>query len=420
MAAFDSTEQRPVSSRRGGIVAFIGLAAVLFTPSAMRFAIGGASLTVGLLTACAAIIAMGLAGFYRLQGGRYWSVTLVTITVVVLIIVAQGSIASLWFPPDMGRAGGSLIVAVVMVICAYLVRTILDQADNDALDTVMVWMGGLFLLIALCSLAGLEPAGFGLAKPIFPFTEPSHFALSFTPFLIYHCVRSPLIWKIILLTIALAIAYFLESLSLVTAVMVAALCSLSGPLLIAGMVSGAIVIANINVSYFTDRLDFTVNSGNLSVLVYIQGVELIEAAVHETQGWGIGFQQLGVAPLNVPTTELIYRLLRDDANLLDGGFLAAKLIAEMGYIGMVLVLAYTYLAIRATFLLRRLSNGDRQGRAHELLALSIIVALSIETFVRGVGYFSGTVLLLVTAVMMTVEGGYLTRRPSPGTKEEPA
>lgn len=395
----------------GGMVALTALAAVLFLPSSTRFFVGNVSLTAGLLAACALIIAMGVAGAYRLEGGRYWSATVAVIAITVSLVIAHGAVASLWFPLDLGRAGGSLAAAVVVVLSAYLVRTVLLQTADDALDRVVTWMSGLFALIALFSLAELQPIASEFVKPIFPFSEPSHFALSFAPFLIYQCVRLPLPWRIASLMAALTMAYLLESLSLVVAVAVAASCSLSGPLLLAGLLAAAGVSANLDITYFTDRLDLAVDSTNLSTLVYIQGVELIDAAVRETRGWGIGFQQLGVASLNVPTTELIYRILRDDANLRDGGFLAAKLLAEMGYIGMALILGYSYVAVRSALALRRLSGGDARGRAHELLALSITVALSIETFVRGVGYFSGTVLLLVTATLLTAEGGYLARRP---------
>jgi hypothetical protein len=52
----------------------------------------------------------------------------------------------------------------------------------------------------------------------------------------------------------------------------------------------------VDLTYFTDRLALSHSSSNLSALVYLQGVELIEEALETTRAWGIGFQQLGFAP----------------------------------------------------------------------------------------------------------------------------
>lgn len=393
----------------GASMAIFALMLVVILPSVLRFFVDVSSMMPGLLLACAVIIGAGILGYYRISGGRYWVFTLVSVGVIVLLVIVQGMIASLMVDVDLARAAGSLLGLAVMVLSAYPMRLILQQTSSEMIDRIMLGASCAFVLIAVFSIAGLQPLDTEYGKPIFPFTEPSHFALSFTPFLIYQSVRSSLLARIAWLAIALVLAVLLQSLSMVVAIGVAAACSLSIPLLSVMLIVLSVAIGYVDTSYFTDRLDFSINTTNVSTLVYIQGLELMDAAIRLTSGWGIGFQQLGIVPLNVPTSDLIYRLIRDDANLRDGGFTAAKLIAEMGFIGVVLIAVYVFLLARAGLALRALAGG-RAGTAHELFALAAIAAPSIELFVRGTGYFSGTLLLMGAALLMAMEGGYLARR----------
>ncbi|KQM36616.1 hypothetical protein ASE59_15065 [Sphingomonas sp. Leaf10] len=344
--------------------------------------------------------------------------TLAAIILFTFTVVLQGTIASLTVSGDLLRGISSLGAVGIVIVTAYLIRTILIQTPSAALDRVITIISSGFVFIAIVAIAGVQPIQSDYVKPVFPFAEPSHFALSFTPFLIYQCVRSSLPMRIGWLVIALAIAVLLESLSLVVAVGVAAACCLPPAILGAGLVAVSAVAGYLDISYYTDRLDFSSNTTNISTLVYIQGYELTQAALERTGGWGIGFQQLGIVPLNVPTSDLIYRLIQDDANLRDGGLTAAKLIAELGIFGIALVATYLYLAIRAGLGLRALANGKRRGTAHELFALAVITAPLIEVFVRGIGYFSGTLLLMMAGLLMASEGQYLARR-RPAAKDAP-
>lgn len=395
-----------------GAAALLALGALLFFPSAFRFLFGVSSLTAGLLAACGVVGVLGLLGLYRFEAGPYWNTTLGLTALMVFVILLQGAIATLWYPIALGRGAGSLAVAVIMALVAYQIRTILLRTTPDMLNRATTVITGLLLVIALLSLLELQPASVtSFSKPIFPFTEPSHFALTFAPFLIYQCVRARLPIKLAWLTVALALAYLLQNLSLVVAVAVAAACCLSGPFLLAGLAAVGVVIQSLDVTYFTDRLDFSAQTTNLSALVYIQGMELMESALRATSGWGIGFQQLGIAPINVPTSDLIYRLSQDDLNLRDGGFLAAKLIAELGMIGFALVVLYVFVVARAAIAIRRISAGKAPHRPLPTFVLAVIVAFSVELFVRGAGYFTGTVTLMMAALLLTAEGGLLRRSP---------
>ncbi len=363
----------------------------------------------GLLGACTIILGAGALGFYAMTGGRYWAIILTTTVIAVFVILFQSLVVSLFVAMDVQRVAGSVVAAIVVVITGYLMRLILQQTAPASLDRVLTGICIAFVTVGVLSILGIQPLKSDYSKPIFPFTEPSHFALSFSPFLIYQCVRSSLPVRLAWLAIALLLALLLQSLSLVVAVGLAAACCLSFSLLAGALVGLSAVIGYLDISYFTDRLDFSVNTTNVSTLVYIQGLELVEAGLRKTAGLGIGFQQLGVVPLNVPTSDLIYSINGDDANLRDGGFTAAKLIAELGFVGIGLIAVYLYALVKAVLALRALSSG-LPGSAQERFALSVIAGLSIELFVRGGGYFTGTMVLMVPASLMALEHGYLRIR----------
>lgn len=393
-----------------GFAMFAILALLLFLPPIPRFLLGASSLTVGLIIAFVLIVAMGMVGIYRLDREMRWQRLLPPLAITLFVVTLHSAVASLWFSSSVSRGAGSLAVTLVMIVIAYLTSQLLDRGDRKAFTKVVNTMSALFVIIAALSVLGLQPpASVTFNKPAFPFTEPSHLALAFAPFLIYQCVRSAVPAKVAWLVGTLATAYVLQNLSLVIVVGIAATCSLSGYLLVAGFAALVWVIANLNIEYFTDRLDFGAQTTNLSTLVYIQGLELIDAGWQATSGWGIGFQQLGIAPINVPTSDLIYRLSHDDANLRDGGFLAAKLIAEFGFVGAVSTICAIFFALRAGIVLRWI--GVRAGAIDpvRIFALSLMASFMVELFVRSVGYYSGTVLLLISAIFLATKGGYYTR-----------
>jgi hypothetical protein len=137
-------------------------------------------------------------------------------------------------------------------------------------------------------------------------------------------------------------------------------------------------------------------------LVYRQGWELTADALSRTDGWGVGFQQLGFVPFTSPTADMLHRLLFGDLNTLDGGFLAAKVMAELGFIGIALVAAYIVLVIKVGWRVRMSVARGTQLPSKVLFSSAVICGFSIELFVRGLGYFSGSAVLFVAAVLMAL------------------
>lgn len=391
--------------RAGSGMVLTALASIIAVPFAALFIAGASSTTPGLMVACGLLVVTGILGFYRFEGGRRWAITLTILSITSFGVILHSVVASLMETGDTLRAMGALIAGIGVVITAYLLRLIIQQTRLDSLDKAVKSISIAFIVIAIFSILNIQPPHSGYAKPIFPFTEPSHFALSFTPFLIYRAVRSSLPVRIAWLGAAMLLALLLQSLSLVVGVAAAAACCLSGPILAAAFIGLSGVVGYLDISYFTDRLDFSTNTTNVSTLVYIQGYESIVTSLKETYGWGIGFQQLGIVPLNVPTSDLIYRIVGNDANLRDGGFTAAKLVSEMGVFGISTVIAYLYLVSISVLKLRQMS-GMKDSDCKKVLCFSAFVGIFIEMFVRGGGYFTGTILFAISALMIAADEHY--------------
>lgn len=119
-----------------------------------------------------------------------------------------------------------------------------------------------------------------------------------------------------------------------------------------------------------------------------------------THGIGRGFQQFGLLGTEVPAADLILAILKDYLNLLDGGFTLAKVVGEGGVFGVSLIAAYLLCALRAAALLRSVARGVQTVEPLMVLTASSIVGYSIELFLRGAGYFTGTGLLLLASLLI--------------------
>lgn len=153
------------------------------------------------------------------------------------------------------------------------------------------------------------------------------------------------------------------------------------------------------VSYFSDRLNFSDNAKNLTALVYLQGWLDAWTSLRETNGLGLGFQMLGTNPPNEITLRIL-NLYGVEFNREDGGFLAAKIIAEFGVFGVFLVLAYFVFLLKYAF-----SARSRHQKGRDLMFSTCIFSFMVEFFFRGYGYFSPGLVLVASCFMAKISGG---------------
>lgn len=332
------------------------------------------------------------------------AIVLVTSLVIALHGIVADTIQSF---PDVLRAVSSVLPFTLLVAGGIVLGTELRRCPDATMDRALRVSFWALCGLSVLHLIGLQPRGHVFPKSTFPFTEISHFALAFLPVLLYRTVRASPRTRHWWLLGGAAIAMILQSLSLlVGCVIAAAACRRLLPLVLLG--GGALLAALpfLELSYFTDRLNFTGDVVNLSNLAYVQGWQLVMESWVNTSGWGIGFQQLGMGNTQVPASEAIRTLTGGtDTNLTDGGFVLAKVVSEFGALGVLVVLGYIVLAVRCTLQLRNVRSD-----AAVTLARCVIVTYSVDMFFRGTGYFTQSGLVFIAALAVLAKSRVASSR----------
>jgi hypothetical protein len=335
---------------------------------------------------------------------------LVIALLLLALITAHAAVAWSYQPFDSLRAAGSALMLLLIVLGGCALGDAMLAAKDLSVERAIRVCFVLFCVVAADGVAGISPqTSMTSAKALFPFTEPSHFTLIFTPFYLFSCIRSRGAKRLLVLCSGVAIAGLLQNLTLLSVCALAAILCLRGLVLIPLIGMFALALAGlelVDVSYYTSRLDLSNDTQNLSAIVYLQGWQLIGESWQRSGGWGVGFQQLGMHGTDVPAAQMIYDLTQNQGNLRDGGFGLAKLASEFGLIGMMLVAWFLAYAWRAGAELRRAARSGRICSAR-LFALCVIAGYTVELLLRGTGYFSSTSILLVAALW------YLTHDPQP-------
>lgn len=379
---------------------FLLLSIVTLLPTSIFYVFATTSQAPGV--ALVALVIFGLAAFEitKHPNTQQTLAASIMIGIMSIAILSHGLVAYYLQPLDFLRMSQSLILLALMLLGAFFIRFAIFDNNDQEITHATKYIFLIFLLIGVLAILDVRPIDSVTSfNPVFPFTEPSHYALTFVPFLLFVCTNRKIAARLLILLSALAIAYLLESLSLVVGVILVGLITLPIPYLAAGAAAFAVMVSALDITYFTDRLDLSYSSSNLSVLVYLQGWELASDSVARTSGWGIGFQQLGFGQINSPTSDVIRRLAGNDANLKDGGFTLAKVTSEFGVFGFVAMLLFGLMVLRSAWVLRAIALSRRTSSKSAILAMSVICGYSIEAFVRGIGYFSGSTMLLLSAVL---------------------
>lgn len=326
-------------------------------------------------------------------------------TLIWLAILALWSLAQVVVSGGLNdRAIYSLAPFFLLMITAKLVALYWARVDDRVvylLIVTLVKVGGVLAVVNL--LSGFELGhllGYPYNKSIFPFGEPSHFALFFGAFWLAFCLVVDKVAYFIWGAIYFSMAILLPSLSLLIYVVILMVMSLRftpSRLLVLTIIIGCILIWALNSSYLLSRINFF-GGVNLSGLVYLQGLSDAYNGFFETSGFGLGFQMLGTQPVSDISVQIARILGADEAtNRFDGGFLAAKLLAEYGVLGLLMIFLYLRRAVRSLVWLRKVRERGA-GELKELLCHCIVLGFSVELFVRGIGYFSAGVFLFLIAI----------------------
>jgi len=209
------------------------------------------------------------------------------------------------------------------------------------------------------------------SKYMIIFTEPSHYALNFQPFLLFKCYMSPKYKKVIYICLSISISILLLNVTMIVSTILVAILVLykDKTLILTILVSSIIVIYSYGDSnYFISRI--SMNPTNSTVISYLSGWERAHISLVETAGVGLGFQQMGVKGDQGKYCSTGPGCM----NLFDGSNTSSKIIVEFGVIGILFLILYIVYFVRVirAFIKKRLTGIS------EIFFSSVYVMFSIE------------------------------------------
>ena len=314
-----------------------------------------------------------------------------------------------------------LLVLVVAALCLLAGASRSASAKQAVARLVTVFVAAVIVeklyLLATGAKETIRPSGF--------FSEPSHFALTIAPLLIFLILDDEPRWRRHGIVVALISLWLAASatLFLLLAVGLGLMwLAMHGRRLRLLKVLQVVVLSVVfaGVAYvspfwsdFVDRVTSLGNQSteaNVSSVVYVMGWELAIENLQNSSGWGLGFNRMGCEPR--PYTdgvEVLELLGLDDGNYNDGSFLASKALSEMGGFA---ALLWFWAAWRAWRWRRLLHAGAPLVSEQARLMMSVLICALVGLLLRGTGYFSGPVLLEAYAYFWLREAG--RRGSAPG------
>ena len=250
----------------------------------------------------------------------------------------------------------------------------------------------------------------GGARDVFPFTEASHYALFFGPLcILIYILTTNEVLRIFILIFLIMFSFLIPNTTILIygfLIMFLHLRFNIKNIIFFIFICILTWILISNNTYLSNRIFFlSEDTNNLSALVYLQGIQDAYNSLIQTNGLGLGFQQLGTQDSSEAGL-LIQQLINNDVGLnrQDGGFTAAKVIGEFGVFGLFLLLVYFMKFKKAFNYLRKSLFYKRENNTKEIIANVFIYAYFIELFIRGVGYFSqGTFFFLVALFYLSIK-----------------
>jgi hypothetical protein len=365
---------------------------VMFFPILGFTALNGSSMAQGLLFAAAVAILVFL------DDARKSLLVIGAVCVGLAFLVSAHALAawsitdSFWF----ARFAIGLAGFVLCLYAAIIVGRRLSETDQTTIGIIVAVCLAVLLVNAALPLIGINLGLDTTAKPAGIYYEPSHLVVSATPFLLFLSLRVRPVVALPVLSAFLAWAIIYKSLIGIVVCLTILLLGLRWRLAYVMFlaVGGAVAAALIDWSYVLPRVSLSVENGNATTWVMLQGWENAVFSLKETYGIGVGFQQFGTLISDGPANQALAAMNRQAGNLLDGGSTATKLIGEFGAFGIVMVVAATSLAAVAAFRCRFWNVSPSVALLYCALA-----ALPVELFLRGMGYFSPTIFLATAGIV---------------------
>lgn len=329
--------------------------------------------------------------------------------IISFVIFLNFGIAATSTHLNIERALISYLLVLLFYFSAFTLSRIIFRTRKKYIDQTMICLLYFFYFAAFVAIT--KKYFFPLyettyANPIFPFVEPSIFAMLFTPTLLYCLLISGPKHASLMLILAFLILIFIKSLVLALGLVFILFIMRKYYFLFFLLLSflALCIFLNLDYQYYLDRLTISGDSKNLSNLVYIQGWNILIESIKASSFLGVGFQQLGVAEIDPLVTSNVTSIVGTPINNFDGSFLFSKFISEFGLFG----LLFFFLLSRKFFLaFRNLYYFEGKSiNSHFFLFKNIfLISFLFDFFIRTTGYFSPASFLFLTAILLPYDGG---------------
>lgn len=384
---------------------FLSLICLFFLSNFYFVTFESSSLAQGLLASALLIVCLSYKRSIFFNFGRkktfvFLGSVFLLILISLIVYFISGNIKSL--------TAIALIPLMFAALC--FAQKLAATKTEKLLNTFFVFLV-LLIIFGWLGLFGISQYGNYLraAKGFPPFSEQSHYALSaglIAVALTFSTTKKEFLFIFLNL---LAQALLLPNLTLLV------FCALSAfafslrfrskyfiiflpPLLISAVWVAFVFISDVD--YFSNRLSFQ-DSSNVTTLVWIQGWELAHKTMQDTNGFGVGLQMLGLDQSQLTESSYkIQKLAGRVLNIEDGGFLASKVVSEIGVVGLLIVISYVlFICTFIKNMVWRSNQFKNTARDNDFFSRKaflggMVFAFIVEMFLRGYGYFSPGLFLV--------------------------
>ena len=340
---------------------------------------------------------------YYLYNPRFaFTKKFINIFIIVVCGILIHSVATILYfnlSFDLIRNILSIPFVCIMLVGAYNFSKVILATDGKSITKLL--HSFFYFYLGFVALSFVIPT-FIYSKPIFPYPEPSHMALFFGPIVGYLVIYSKTEKKrFYFLFAGIVVALIVKNMTLLVTMVILAVFVYHIYVVPILLIGGAGIYFFADIEYFLSRLDFKnmQSTNNLSTLVYAKGFQLMEEGLRMSDGLGIGFQQLGFVDVRTEIGDYLIKVLDGlELNSRDGGFTAAKLVAEFGIVGILVIATYLYYLVKQWFCFKKLSLNSIS--AQDALFYASIITIFSEIFFRGIGYFTATMFLFFSVLFM--------------------
>ncbi|SUI48671.1 Lipid A core - O-antigen ligase and related enzymes [Shewanella baltica] len=392
----------------------VSLLMLLFLPSFLKVALNASSMALGVIFCFSIIFPYYIVFLHRLDIFYVKKLLYISILFSFLYIHFLLSIL-LGLDFEFKNLTTLFLILFLFLTSIFYSNLFLYVNEQQLLKYIYRLLLFIIFLGILSFLFRLNSLGYSIySKSIFPYSEPSHYVTTLG-FLFVFCflIAKKSLLPIVILIYLLVFSLFKPSslgliyLSFILFFLTVRLrfwYSLVVILIFFVMILFIFSIESTNLNYFISRMTFSSDSTNSTALVFLQGWEDSWNTIIN-HPFGLGLQNAKLVEsgdIGLRIYEITGRFVNKD-----GAFLASKLIVEFGLLGLSLVIIYIFFFFRSLLTLIKYSKHKTyfdlnfDSCIKVVFSNSIIVTFFVEMFVRGYGYFSPNVFLLLFAMIST-------------------